>query len=155
MDFIKTYQAFDKEFCEEVIKHFEHNAEIGATLVRRDGFRQDSQQEFNATFSLVDSTDFRNSELAGVFFQKLVLCIGDYINELGLQTALSPVNFRHMIVQRTESKFEQYSTYHCEADHLGTCDRALVYMLYLNDNFEGGETEFLYQRQNRFLSRVN
>ena len=42
--------------------------------------------------------------------------------------------------------FESYSTWHCEAGNLDSSDRAFVYMLYLNDDFEGGGTQFMYQK---------
>ena len=146
--FIRAYKPFDKDFCERVIENFEYNSRLGCTNVRRDGFRQDSQQDFNDTFhKSSQQLDFRHSELAEEFFLGLAPSIGDYISELGIQDTISPINFKNMIVQRTESdKFEQYSAYHCEAEHLGVCDRAIVYMLYLNDNFEGGETEFRFQQ---------
>ncbi len=40
---------------------------------------------------------------------------------------------------------EGYHAWHCENKGDGNTRRVLATMLYLNDNFEGGETEFLYQ----------
>jgi len=52
-----------------------------------------------------------------------------------------------MLVQSYDAdQYESYSTWHCEAGNRDSCDRAFVYMLYLNDNFEGGETEFMHQK---------
>ena len=38
---------------------------------------------------------------------------------------------------------EGYHVWHAENTDLMTRNRLLVFMLYLNDDFEGGETEFL------------
>ena len=38
-----------------------------------------------------------------------------------------------------------YFNFHCEANNMMTAHRAMVYILYLNDVAEGGETEFIYQ----------
>jgi hypothetical protein len=39
---------------------------------------------------------------------------------------------------------EGYHVWHHESGSRSTCGRALMYILYLNDVEEGGETEFLY-----------
>ena len=147
MTFIKTYDAFDSKFCEDVIEAFKHNKEIGATCVikRNTGFRKDNQIEFNEDDSAL--MDMRNSALAGKFFDKLKECVGKYTEELGLQMTLGRTYFKNMLVQGyIADNFESYSAWHCEAGDLENSDRAFVYMLYLNDNFEGGTTDFMYQK---------
>tara|TARA_B110000285_G_scaffold157505_1_gene175697 strand:+ start:1263 stop:1823 length:561 start_codon:yes stop_codon:yes gene_type:complete len=140
MTFIKTYDAFDKGFCEKVIAEYQHNKRIGATCVRNDGIRKDNQQEFN-------QMDMRNSEIAGEFFANLNDCVIDYMTELGLQNIIGKTYFKNMLVQGyIANNFESYSTWHCEAGTLDDSDRAFVYMLYLNENFEGGTTDFMYQK---------
>lgn len=49
-------------------------------------------------------------------------------------------------MQRYEPK-EGFFTYHCERASFGYLDRVLVWMVYLNDVDDRGETEFLYQHQ--------
>ena len=41
---------------------------------------------------------------------------------------------------------EGFTYYHCERSLISSCLRNLVFMTYLNDVEEGGETEFLYQQ---------
>ena len=38
-----------------------------------------------------------------------------------------------------------YHVWHCENTGVDACERCLVWILYLNDVYDGGETEFLYQ----------
>lgn len=46
-------------------------------------------------------------------------------------------------IQRTKPT-EGYHVWHCENDGIVNHPRKLVTMMYLNDDFDGGETEFLY-----------
>lgn len=50
----------------------------------------------------------------------------------------------HIKVQRTKPG-QGYHAWHCEDLALDISNRVLAFTLYLNDNFEAGETEFLYQ----------
>lgn len=53
--------------------------------------------------------------------------------------------FEEVKLQKTPPR-GGFHDWHCEVFHLSTVDRALVWMLYLNDIPEGeGETEFLWQ----------
>ena len=72
--------------------------------------------------------------------------IDDYMNHYGtLRKRHVYSNFNK--VQKTPPG----GGYHVWHDELGESvqhsDRTLVWMLYLNDDFEGGETEFLYQKK--------
>lgn len=59
---------------------------------------------------------------------------------------LKNMELRHSYfnIQRTRPA-EGYHIWHCENTASLSTQRVLVTMLYLNDDFEGGETEFLYQ----------
>lgn len=39
-----------------------------------------------------------------------------------------------------------FHQWHFEDFDISLCNRELVWMIYLNDNYDGGETEFLYQK---------
>ena len=140
MTFIKTYDAFDAEFCEKVIDSYQHNKKVGATCKRNDQRTKDHQLEVN-------EIDFRNSDLSRIFFAQLAECVKEYMTELNITQIVGPTYFKNMLVQGTiADNFESYSMWHCEAGDLDTSDRAFVYMLYLNDDFEGGVTEFMHQK---------
>lgn len=158
--FIKTYDAFDAEFCNKVIENFKFNKELGCTARRNDGVRKDHQQDNNPTqvnnprpddSELTENQwnemDMRNSGISTEFFNKVNKCIQKYSKDLGLQNIVSDTYLKNMLVQGYEAdSFESYSTWHCEAGNLEQSDRAFVFMLYLNDDFEGGETEFMFQK---------
>ena len=139
MTFIKTYKV-DSELCEKIIKSYKHSKKIGATIKRNDGMRKDNQIDFA-------EMDMRNTDLAVEFFDILHTSIDDYIKTLGLQNILGPYYYTNMLIQGYEAdNFESYSSWHCEAGNLNNSNRMLIYSLYLNDDFEGGTTDFMFQK---------
>lgn len=147
MNLIKTYsEKIDKSFCQEIIDEFEVQDSLGCTSTRKDEIRRDNQLNFNT----IGESNFRNSDLASKFFEILEKAIKEYICDLGLQkTFPNGLWFKDMLVQRSRSShFESYGTWHSEVSEPSNTDRALVYALYLNDDFDGGETQFMYQRHN-------
>jgi hypothetical protein len=146
MQFIKSYKLFDDEYCDKVVETFEHQRKLGCATRRNDHARRDDQLELNTGITSVE-LDFRNDEPAIEFFEKIKEGVEKYTEDLGLKNILGEVWFKNMLVQSYDAdKYESYSAWHCEAGNRESCDRAFVYMLYLNDNFEGGETEFMHQK---------
>jgi len=72
-------------------------------------------------------------------------CLTQYIDQFeglsGYELNLDCPN-----IQRTKPT-EGYHAWHCEDAGYGVGKRVLAYMLYLNDDFDGGETEWLYQKR--------
>jgi hypothetical protein len=148
MVFVREFKnAVDAETCNSIIKTFNSQLELGCSIKRHDTIRRDTQQQFNS----IDESNFRNSDLASDFFKVIQKCVDEYLKDLGLDKVLTDgVWFKDMLVQRSEAdKFESYSTWHCEVSHKDYSDRAFAYILYLNDDFEGGETQFMYQKHNQ------
>lgn len=81
-----------------------------------------------------------------VIHQFIASCLDEYIQQY---SAISHKKFysHHSKVQHTP----EGGGYHVWHDELGEmvdyADRVLVWMLYLNEDFEGGETEFLFQKR--------
>jgi len=150
MQFIKSYKLFDDEYCDEIIKTFKKNKELGCVSRRDDGIRRDNQLELNTAVNdhgPNSEMDMRNDGIAVKFFEGLKEGVNQYVSDLGLKNIFNNVWFKNMLVQHYDSdKYESYHTWHCEASTRDSCDRAFVYMLYLNDGFEGGETEFMHQK---------
>jgi len=149
--FIKRYEAFDPEFCTRIMQAFDYLNKRDCTISRNDVHKKDSQHEFN-NLGGIDEADMRNMDIRGdgagdiqFFFKVLGEKLGEYKKDLNL-TEVGKMYVTNMLVQRTDAeKFESYSTWHCENATFEVSDRALTFILYLNDDFEGGETEFRYQ----------
>ena len=69
-----------------------------------------------------------------------------YVNKYPYLTSLPKWTSGCTILQKT-SPSEGYHEWHCENTGYHESSRAVVWMIYLNDVEEGGETEFLYQRK--------
>ena len=76
-------------------------------------------------------------------------CINECLNIYGKKYEIL-INYDmqsvYLNVQKTEAG-QGYHKWHCENTGEGTIQRVLATMIYLNDDFEGGETEFLYQNR--------
>lgn len=146
MELIREYsKEVSHDFCDRVIEEFEKQHKLGCTRTRHDNIRRDNQINLNEYES-----NFRNSELSEEFFKEIQAGVDEYIQELGLQNIFADgLWFKDMLVQRNKAdNFEAYSTWHCEASTKLNTDRALTYVLYLNDDYKGGETQFMYQKLN-------
>ena len=70
-----------------------------------------------------------------------------YAHELGLTTQMPELHTMDVLIQTSNADtFDQYAMWHSEAGELSNCDRAMAWMIYLNDDFKGGETEFKFQK---------
>ena len=157
--FIKTYKMFDKDLCEQVIQTFEDGMAINNPDIyrRNNEFRTDYQMEMNSIINKgCYEIDLRNTYCSTPFFKGLHEGFEQYISELNLKDIIGPTYYKNMLIQRSVAdEFESYSSWHCESDNLDRSDRAMAFMLYLNDDFEGGETEFKYQKYKEIPEQGN
>ena len=151
--------AASKEYCEDVIKWFEHNNKPGIAGRKRTSSRQEDEKGvamhskdselywlgldhhdgfiLNREHPLL--TDF--ATIVWKAYDQFKLVYGSGLNQLGLHK-ISP----SIKIQR----YKPTQGYHVlHSDITGQMDaiRILVCALYLNTVEEGGETEFLYQQE--------
>lgn len=145
-DFIEIYpNAVSHENCEEFIRYFNHLrndtilVDSGWTDTQKGTDREDESINLSAyhfKMRLVYD-DFMSSYL-NVTDQ----CIKKYLEKYGVLSE-NKLMMKDVKIQRT-SVGGGFHKWHYEANPLEYTDRVLVTQLYLNDNFDGGETEFLY-----------
>ena len=73
------------------------------------------------------------------FFDKV---FPEYLNKYNT-LANSHLGFSHIKIQKTEPT-QGFHNWHSEHNSWISSSRCLFFILYLNDDYEGGETEFLY-----------
>jgi len=150
--FVGIYKnAFPKEYCQDVIKQFNRLQEQGFTKTR---------QETNDGTKLVkDDTAIWSGnyieEASGQGFHTLIgqkfsevfweECYAHYVEHFAVINDIREHGVWGNKVQRTNVG-QGYHVWHCE-DDIKSPGRRLVWTIYLNDGFEGGETEFLYQHK--------
>jgi hypothetical protein len=145
-NFIGVFKnAYSKEYCESVIKNYEHMIESGYGQTRFDSE--------NAPRTYKDDTQIFAEEVEFVPLRKNTREFNDifwtryfpiYEQEYsGLKDSGRHANYSFKI-QKTKIG-GGYHVWHYESGNKDRCNKLLTWMLYLNDVNEGGETEFLYQ----------
>mgnify|MGYP000538738484 CR=1 FL=1 len=110
-----------------------------STVYSEEKKRRTNQVEGKEAYRI--NTSMVTSEVAE-FNQTLSSCLGNYASHFR-EVAEYSLHFDSFNIQRTTTA-QGYHGWHCE-DNGPETTRKLVYMMYLNDGFQGGETEFLYQ----------
>lgn len=145
-DFIGTYpNALSPEFCKEVIEAFDYYHFAGGLNVWQedDQFPVSNAGRFDWALELPHMAPRiygydPSRELNDVLSQ----CLTNYVHQYGHMKAVPLVSYSQK-VQKTPAG-GGYHVWHDENSGITDSGRAIVWMFYLNDNFEGGETEFLY-----------
>jgi len=142
--------AFSDEFCDDLIKHFEWSKENNKTWDRQDSEQVSKLVKNDESTNLnEDSREFSSEHTSLIksfndtFFDVWYAEYTKYFSVLN--TSGRHGIFTHKI-QKTDVG-GGYHVWHCEAGNMQSSRRLGVYILYLNDVDEGGETEFLYLNQ--------
>jgi hypothetical protein len=85
-------------------------------------------------------------EVLDAFRKGFSKAYGEYAEKYSALNDLGVHDLSHVKVQRTEPG-QGYHIWHCEQDDKVRAGRILTFILYLNDDFEAGETEFLYLQE--------
>lgn len=86
-----------------------------------------------------------NTQLSNTVNQYLQACVNHYCTEFNALASV-PMASWNIKFQETPAG-GGYHVYHHENGNWSESSRVLVWMIYLNDDFEGGETEFFYQKR--------
>ena len=142
-DLIRRYSgAFSKEDCTRIIdgiKFFDQNH-----LLFYD--REKLTREDHKTVNISHDYNFSaSSRIAEEIFPKIKPCVDEYLqafNVLGLRKFLL-----HDLKLKEIPAGGGFHAWHYENGALDVAARQFVVQIYLNDDFDGGETEFLYQQR--------
>ena len=126
---------FQEDYCNYLIDLFDKTdfLKYGIDLKRNDIHRTDNQLDLK-----VLSPALNHHLMSGVS-----LCLNNYLDWYPPLRELVFFSINNLM-QKTQPK-GGYHSWHHEQQNLRDDKRCLVWMLYLNDVNDGGETEFLYQ----------
>ncbi len=150
-DFVGVFDGiFSEAFCKGMIDYFETMDKVSGTYTRVQGFDKkahvvdDSAIDFNgADFYTNDSLKVISPEFVGVFWQ-----VGYQLYKERYSILDSYEKHQIYTIKLQKSKPGQgYHVWHSEDMTRMHANRVLVFILYLNDIDEGGETEFLYLKK--------
>ena len=142
-ELIRRYQgAFTPEECDEYIKYIDHFEERNILTYDTNKLTQVDNKSVNVTFDY----DFPPySFLAKEIIPKFKPCIDEYIEAVNILK-----NYKLLTYDLKIKKIPiggGFHQWHFEDGGIAYSQRKFVIQLYLNDDFEGGETEFLYQNR--------
>jgi hypothetical protein len=143
-DFIGYYEnKFSDKLCDKLIKVFD-KAEKNNSI----GFQENNSKHRIDKIIDLQSQDHLYPDL--VFNCNLLIfdCVKDYVNKYPTIKDIKPYNPK-LNLQKTIAGggFHNWHYEKCESMMSFDSDRTLVWMVYLNDDFEGGETEFIYYQK--------
>lgn len=147
-NFIGIYDDyFTAEFCDQLIEYYEWSNKTNKTFERNNAetFRSDTSTTLNPPS--VHEIHFNHPNISGflqnfnqIFWDE---CYADYIKNYSSLSDYSTHTIYSYKIQKTLPT-QGYHVWHCEDGAIPFSRRTGVYILYLNDVDEGGETEFLY-----------
>jgi hypothetical protein len=147
-DFILTADNFfTAEECFSYIKTFEKLVECGFTATRQEQTRVSKleQDDTNGFFIDAIQASIISTSMSRNFIEKFWKDVYSHYRKKYAAVEQLPEHYiRDIKIQKTEPG-EGYHIWHFENSDTSYLRRVLVYMVYLNDVDEGGETEFLYQ----------
>ena len=151
MDFIYTKpQVLSKEVCEKFIKNFETSPLVNKGHVFTNGKIIDIP-EIKSSSDITFNPAYLYHPIWGDLLKRLVSTIEEEVNEYTLKFSKGLYNISEFRldplfnIQRYHPG-EGYHTFHCERGaNSKNLSRVLVWMIYLNDVTDGGQTEFYYQ----------
>jgi len=145
-DFIGSYEnVLDYRFCDEVISTFDYYQEMNSVYCEDDQFPNANAGRFDWAIDLYTIQQSMNGEPVKFLNDVLNDCLAEYTQVFGHMKQV-PLYTIAQKVQKTPAG-GGYHVWHDEQSSLGFCNRSLVWMIYLNDDYEGGETEFLYYKK--------
>ena len=148
-NFIEIYSnIYSDTFCDRLIKYFDEASKMGFTINRQD-FEEASNVDRADSAIFLPSEDFplhsTNQDIYAEFNNNFWgKCYSEYVKKYGILSTLAEQKNYSIKIQKTKPG-EGYHTWHCEQTNADNATRLLAWAVYLNDNFEAGETEFLYQ----------
>lgn len=139
---------FTEESCKGLIDYFKSCELAGVTEARQEyhhGFSRDKIDDESVSFhnkyhALNSELNFKAVDFENIFWNQ---CYKLYAEKYATLANYSPHRIYTTKIQRTE-KEQGYHVWHSDGEFKPLCNRLLVFILYLNDVEEGGETEFLY-----------
>ena len=149
-NFIEVYSnVLSKNHCEEVIKVFEQLNELGFCKNRQEKEEANTLSKDDSSIynmEIFDLTHINNRGLVKEFNDILwETCYKQYSDKYSTLKIFSRHDSYSYKIQKTKPG-QGYHVWHAEADSPCRSSRILAWTAYLNDDFEAGETEFLYQQ---------
>ena len=144
--FIGSYSnIYSNEFCDEIIKTFDYYQSINDVYCEDTQFENSNAGRFDWACDLHDMGPSLSFDPVSKLYEPLNECLEEYQQVFGTLKTV-PMYSISQKIQKTPAG-GGYHVWHDENSGLEHSNRCLVWMIYLNDDYEGGETEYLYYKK--------
>ena len=146
-DFIGVYENMvPDDFCDEIIEQFDYHQNVNSMVYCEDEqFSNSNAGRFDWAIDLSHMTPRMNRMADRDLNDYLIEGMNEYCHVFG-HMKQGPLYTTTQKVQKTPAG-GGYHVWHDENSGIAHASRAAVWMAYLNDDYEGGETEFLYYKR--------
>lgn len=137
--FIRSYNLKNINLCDEFIEYHKNNKEYKGEGYTYHGVDKKIKNSIDVSF-------FNGSRKLFIqeYFIEISEFLTDYMNYFNIGGFLQTEQGTN--IQYYPPKEGGFFKYHCERGSTEDMSRQVVFMTYLNDIEEGGETEFLFQK---------
>ena len=144
-DLIRRYEgAFSKEDCDEIIEDIKYFENHNLLYYNKSGLDKEDHETLNVAENYdVDLPTC--SRIVSSIIPKFKPCIDEYLESFSVLGRCKFLVYDCKLKKIPEGG--GFHNWHFENSELQYGQRHLVLQLYLNDEFDGGETEFLYQHR--------
>ena len=146
-DFIGVYENMvPDDFCDEIIEQFDYHQTVNSMVYCEDEqFNSSNAGRFDWAIDLSHMTPRMNRMADRDLNDYLIEGMNEYAHIFGHMKQV-PLYTTTQKVQKTPAG-GGYHVWHDENSGVAHSTRVAVWMVYLNDDYEGGETEFLYYKR--------
>ena len=142
-DLIRRYRgAFSKDECKEIIDYINFFEDNQILEYDKSALELEDHKIVNVTY---DYDLGASSKLATMLFPGFKPCVTEYLESISILR--SKKFLLHDLKLKKIPAGGGFHNWHYESAALSVAGRQFVLQLYLNDDFDGGETEFLYQQR--------
>ena len=142
-DLIRRYRgAFSKDECKEIIDYINFFEDNQILEYDKSALELEDHKIVNVTY---DYDLGASSKLATMLFPGFKPCVTEYLESISILR--SKKFLLHDLKLKKIPAGGGFHNWHYENGSLSVAARQFVVQLYLNDDFDGGETEFLYQQR--------
>ena len=142
-DLIRRYRgAFSRDECKEIIEYINFFEDNQILEYDKSALELEDHKVVNVTH---DYDLGASSKLATMLFPGFKPCVTEYLESISILR--SKKFLLHDLKLKKIPAGGGFHNWHYENGALSVAARQFVVQLYLNDDFDGGETEFLYQQR--------
>jgi hypothetical protein len=144
-DFIIRYEnVFDIDECENIIEHINYLEKNSFLFYDDSSLHEQDQKSINLPNSY--SLDLPvSSKISNLILPKFKPCVDNYLKKFSILNQSSFLIYDCKLKKIPPGS--GFHSWHYENSSTTESSRLFVVQLYLNDDFDGGETEFLYQNK--------